>query len=366
MLSAEDLYANALKLCGDGDYSTAADKLHSAIEQYLGSKKEDPTFLANIWLLLGVASMEITHYSESLDAFKESLRLVERTYGRSHPATVSVYVNLALLHMRQDKNYEAATLLGKAEQMCSSVRGADRLALADVLHNQGCIEDKAGRLQEAMALYSRSSMIRKKLLGDHPLLATTLVNMGQICRDQLKYSEAIEHHQRALSIREAALGPDHEDVAESCYCLACVYLSVNKVSLATKMCRRALDSRSARLPAADPRVREAARLSQHLEFLQGSSSRSKRGTPRPASATMITAAMRYGPAQMSTPVRTRSAGSHTTPARPRSAPRSRSLPTGSFSMRSRSQTGRPQTPSLQQTSAPVPFSVMVRRRDFRT
>jgi tetratricopeptide (TPR) repeat protein len=48
---------------------------------------------------------------------------------------------------------------------------------------------------------------------DHPNVAASLNNLGQLYYDQRRYSEAEPLYQRALAIREQVLSPDHPDVA---------------------------------------------------------------------------------------------------------------------------------------------------------
>ncbi len=387
--STDDSYKASLEYLELGEHAKAGEILYELIETLLSSQDSDPVFVANVWLATGVCHMEQEQYSKALDAFTESLHIVESTFGRTHPAVAAVYVNIGLLYMRQGgKKFEAAKVLNKAKQLCDTSKGSDRLALADILHNLGCIEDQNGKLADAMALYSRSALIRSKLLGDqHPLVATTYSNMGQVLRDQMKYAEALEHHLKALAARESAFGSDHLDTAESCYFIACIYQSINKSSLAHKFVQRALAVRSEQLEPNDPALKEVIRLARHLDFQRNSKQRTAR--PRPSSATMagryamstqprrhapqgvsqFTTPVRDGPAMSMRQTRAQPSAGHTAAGqnrhRPRSAPRG-GRATGT-QRPDATMGGRMATPSAAAHSAPerVPFSEMIRRRDFR-
>jgi tetratricopeptide (TPR) repeat protein len=54
-------------------------------------------------------------------------------------------------------------------------------------------------------------------------VATSLNNLALLYRDQGRYEEAEPRFQRALEIREKALGPEHPDVAQSLNNLAGLY-----------------------------------------------------------------------------------------------------------------------------------------------
>ena len=71
-----------------------------------------------------------------------------------------------------------------------------------------------GKYSEAEALFNRALTIREKALGaNHRDVGTTLNNLGLVHAAQRKYSEAEGLYKRALAIRERALGANHPDVA---------------------------------------------------------------------------------------------------------------------------------------------------------
>jgi tetratricopeptide (TPR) repeat protein len=73
--------------------------------------------------------------------------------------------------------------------------------MAGLLQSQGKYED-------ALPLYQRALAIREKALGpDHPKTATSLNNMAELLRSQAKYEDALPLYQRALAIWEKAWGP---------------------------------------------------------------------------------------------------------------------------------------------------------------
>ena len=73
---------------------------------------------------------------------------------------------------------------------------------------------KQGRFSEALPLAQRALAIREKALGpDHPGVAESLNNLAVLYQGQGRYVDAEPLYKRSLAIREKALGPNHPDVA---------------------------------------------------------------------------------------------------------------------------------------------------------
>ncbi|MCS6880196.1 MAG: tetratricopeptide repeat protein [Oscillochloridaceae bacterium] len=70
----------------------------------------------------------------------------------------------------------------------------------------------AGNYAAARPLYERALAIRERALGpDHPDTAQSLHNLAELFRVQGNYAAAEQLMIRALRIYEARLGPDHPD-----------------------------------------------------------------------------------------------------------------------------------------------------------
>lgn len=69
-----------------------------------------------------------------------------------------------------------------------------------------------GDLAAARALFERSIALNEKLSGpEHPELAETLVDLGEVARLEGDAAAAADLCRRALAIAEKAHGPDHPD-----------------------------------------------------------------------------------------------------------------------------------------------------------
>src|SRR6202521_4695264 len=91
-----------------------------------------------------------------------------------------------------------------------------QLVEAEALNKQVIELYRAGKYAEATPLAERALAIREKALGpDHPDVAQSLNNLAELYDNQGRNGETEPLYKRALAIREKALGPDHPLVAQS-------------------------------------------------------------------------------------------------------------------------------------------------------
>lgn len=130
----------------------------------------------------------------------------------------------------------------------------DQVELVDIGRDSN--SDSQGRLEKAKVLYERALNIREKALGSyHPEVATSFKNLASLLLVQVGSTElnrdddsASQGHldeakplfKRALKIREKVLGPDHPDTATSLDNLASLLqkqVDLSKLSLSREIYR---------------------------------------------------------------------------------------------------------------------------------
>ena len=92
---------------------------------------------------------------------------------------------------------------------------------ANDLNNRAVELSKAGRYSEAIPLADRAVALREKALGpNHPQVAPLLNNLAAMLNNQAlvyhaqgRYAEAVPLLQRALAIQEKVLAREHPDLA---------------------------------------------------------------------------------------------------------------------------------------------------------
>ena len=75
-------------------------------------------------------------------------------------------------------------------------------------------------------------------------VASSLNNLAKLYRTQGQFAEALPLYQRALSILELALGPDHSNVATVLESLAILLYNMEQIDVAVPLYQRALAIRA--------------------------------------------------------------------------------------------------------------------------
>ena len=75
--------------------------------------------------------------------------------------------------------------------------------------------------------------------SDHPDVATSLMNVGNVLKAMGKYEEALVQHQKSLDIKIRVFGGDHPDVAVSIKNIGIVYHKKGDRAAATEMYTKA-------------------------------------------------------------------------------------------------------------------------------
>ena len=204
-------------------------------------------------------------YAEAEQLYKRALAIEEKALGANRPEVASTLNNFANLYSRQGRYAEAEGLLKRTLTIYEKALGANHPKVAAALGNLGNVYDDQGKYAEAEGLFKRALAIeegarakpsrvgrhaqqpghrvqepreirrgrgalqaRARYPGesawpDHPYVATTLSNLGNVYEDEGKYADAEALHKRALAIREKVLGAEHPDVAGSLTNLAIVH-----------------------------------------------------------------------------------------------------------------------------------------------
>jgi tetratricopeptide (TPR) repeat protein len=116
--------------------------------------------------------------------------------------------------------------------------------LASLLYKTAHYLCGRAQYEQAEPLFQRALYIREQALGpEHPLTAYPLNGLAELYREQGKYAEAEPLFQRALHIREQALGPEHPDAASTLNGLAELYREQGKYEQAEPLYQRALHIR---------------------------------------------------------------------------------------------------------------------------
>lgn len=116
-----------------------------------------------------------------------------------------------------------------------------RLQEAEAAHQQVAKLWTAGKHAEAIAQAEKALALREAALGDkHPAVAVSLNLLGIVHLAQKNHAQTEPLFQRAVTILEEALGKDHLYVAEPLYNLATLYQAQRQYGRAAPLHQRAL------------------------------------------------------------------------------------------------------------------------------
>ena len=131
------------------------------------------------------------------------------------------------------------------------------LAEARKLHWEGRRLYLAGKYDQALPLVEKALRIREKALGpNHLETALTLLVLGNIHQDKIEFGRAEEAYQRMVSVIETALGHEHPLLALGLNNLANTYERKYELEKSERLHQRALA------------IREKALGSEHLDVAQ--------------------------------------------------------------------------------------------------
>ncbi len=134
---------------------------------------------------------------------------------------------------------QAQTVLEEAAKIFE--QKGNQADFSTALNNLASLYHDQGKHEQAEPLYQRALTIREKQLGpEHPDTAGSLNNLAALYHAQGKYEQAEPLYQRALAIAEEQLGPEHPDTATDLNDLAALYHDQGKHEQAEPLLKRAL------------------------------------------------------------------------------------------------------------------------------
>jgi eukaryotic-like serine/threonine-protein kinase len=192
---------------------------------------------------MGLLRMESGDYDSARWLLRETLFHASR--GKDDAlATKALAVRLYILASKQKRFDEAQALIDWAPFFVERTDDDQAIAhwlnnLAEALFNMS--KRNMSKLEEAKVLHERALAIKEKALGpNHSSFATSLNNLANVLAAMGKLEEAKAMHERALYTREKILGPDHPDVAQSLNNLANQLLTMGRYEEAKAVDERAL------------------------------------------------------------------------------------------------------------------------------
>ncbi|HSM52131.1 MAG TPA: serine/threonine-protein kinase [Thermoanaerobaculia bacterium] len=158
--------------------------------------------LGNLFVAQGRFREGEPHHRSAVACFETAL-------GDGHPLTAFAYQNLgsSLAIAGGEGREEARGWIERALAIRLATLGEESFFTADSLYNAATLDERDGRLEEALARYRRCLAIWSRLLpADHSQLAYAELGIGDTLVALKRSEEALPHLERALALRPAGRG----------------------------------------------------------------------------------------------------------------------------------------------------------------
>jgi tetratricopeptide (TPR) repeat protein len=134
-----------------------------------------------------------------------------------------------------------------ARDLDAEFPGASKIK-GELLHTLGGTYSGLGLYDRAAELLARALSVRQAALGpDHPDTLQSMFELAATYQRAERRAKALPLFEEALKLRKARLGPDHPDTLESMNGLAWAYLSTGRIDAGTSLTEEVLGLRKAKL-----------------------------------------------------------------------------------------------------------------------
>ncbi|MCL2875749.1 MAG: tetratricopeptide repeat protein [Betaproteobacteria bacterium] len=204
-------------------------------------------------------TMDETHPSVTAlrEKFTITRQLASNTLKSAATKKIAQETRLAKKYADQNRYDEALDHYKKARENFIAERGEQDSDIVRYENEIGIVYINMGKYAEARSFLTHAAEIAskdKELDSNNPDSATIYRNLGFALYRLGEYEEALNWYQKALAIRESALGSESLEMAETCEDIAAVYESQSNYQVALDWYNRALAVREKALGANHPSV----------------------------------------------------------------------------------------------------------------
>ena len=197
------LLSNMATIAQAQDKPARALELFTKARTMLARLRGDGYFKVGLlWTFEANALVDLARYKEALADFDHGLAIVTEALGTAHPFVGITLANQGLAFLRVGRLADALTRYRRALAIAEAALPAVHPQVADALHGVALgVMSVEGDPEKARALFLRALEIRKKLFGaDHPDVALTYLAIAQTYEDERALDKAIASARTALAI----------------------------------------------------------------------------------------------------------------------------------------------------------------------
>jgi len=218
------------------------DRGSTKIQEELGSH---PAVQARLLGTIGWVYRQLGLYKDAIPLLERALAIREGTLGEKETRDVALLVGrLGYLNVETGDWTRARESLERAIAIRERLEGPQSLGVASFLMDLGDLARQEGKLDEALEHETRALEIRRRMLGeDHPDIAFSLQCLGMVHVARREHADATDCLERALDIRRRHLGEDHPHVGSTLAWLARAVDGQGDIDRARDLAQQALEIR---------------------------------------------------------------------------------------------------------------------------
>ncbi|HYM10822.1 MAG TPA: tetratricopeptide repeat protein [Bryobacterales bacterium] len=198
---------------------------------------------AAAFLNLGNAEMRRERFEESIQAYQRALQIREKVLGTGDPLVAQVLSNLGVVHARQGTLDEAEQYYRRALAIREAKLGPEHSDLAMTLNNLAYLLVRKKQFAPAEETVERANRIWEKKQDRR--LGYGLGTLAELRDAQGRVGEAAALYEQSREQKEALLGAEHPEIAESLERHAAMLNRAGKTAEADALTARAIAIRQA-------------------------------------------------------------------------------------------------------------------------
>jgi len=195
-------------------------------------------------LRLAALMNELARYDEAEALYKEALQGNIKHFGEDHPATLSIYGNLAFLYKTQRRYEESETLFTRVLASKEATLGPAHPSTLTTMQNLASLFKDSGRPELAIDMFQRSLSEQESELGEnHGDTIASMEHLAHLYLDCGHNLDAKALLERLLELKRDIYGERHKETATTTETTAALYVKENMLPEADELFRRALATR---------------------------------------------------------------------------------------------------------------------------
>ncbi len=226
-----------------GAHDQAAQLLGEALELQLRHLGDGHREVVRTLTRLGRVHYQTRRLTDAEQCFERALQSAEQTgLATVDDDHVAARYGLALVRFTEGNYDEAESLLRRVLTEQNQLYGEDHPAVAETLNELGELRLERADYDEAEALLRRALAIRRRLFGDrHREVAVNQIDLARVLAARASLTEAEALYRQAFEIQTEVLGPQHRQLAYTVNGLGGILHQQGRFEAAAERLREALE-----------------------------------------------------------------------------------------------------------------------------